>query len=178
MTITTSTVSMLTITDLPRLDPIRVITENYGAGQGRIIITCLAQAWCCYWGAMRDSTVEEFFARCNVGYLAGNLSTIKSSVFDSAAAENACRKHVLQERWERAIDKDRASDLYDQLDYIDWISGGEIVSDTCAEMFSDIFGDDWWHSLPEKPNPKWEYLIRIVEAVQAALAQQLAEVAP
>jgi len=68
----TRSLDMLTIT-APNLDPIRVIAENYGPGQGRIIIQCWNASWCSYWGAMGLETVEEFFVGCDVGYLADNL---------------------------------------------------------------------------------------------------------
>lgn len=81
MKLTTKTTKMLLIENIMkppyRLDPIRVITENFEPGQGRIIITCYDTAWVAYWGAMGNKRVEEFFVSCNPEYLADNL--IRSS---------------------------------------------------------------------------------------------------
>lgn len=66
-------VSLLTITDVPKLDPIRVIIDDYKPGAGRIIIQCFDRAWVGYWGAMGGKTIGEFFTSCDACYLLGNL---------------------------------------------------------------------------------------------------------
>lgn len=68
-----STVQCLEITEFPGLDPIRVFTQDYEPGQGRIVITCWDMAWCAYWGAMSGQTIRGFFLSCDAEYLAGNL---------------------------------------------------------------------------------------------------------
>lgn len=73
MTLARATVSMLTLTDLKNLDPIRVITEDYKPGSGRIIITCWDRAWTGYWGGMSGRTISDFFTQMDAGYLMGNL---------------------------------------------------------------------------------------------------------
>lgn len=70
-----STVNMLTITNAPNLDPIRVITENYQPGQGRIIIQCWDRAWCGAWFSMGEQTIERFFIDADWDYLTGNLTS-------------------------------------------------------------------------------------------------------
>lgn len=74
MNLTRSSVSMLTITDAPNLDPVRVITENYQPGQGRIIIQCWDRAWCAAWMSMGGCTIEQFVVDCGWDYLLGNLT--------------------------------------------------------------------------------------------------------
>jgi hypothetical protein len=73
MKITTKQVQMLVIEDAPRLDPIRVVSENLEPGKGRIIIVCYDAAWVGYWGSMSGKTVEQFFMSCDFEYLASNL---------------------------------------------------------------------------------------------------------
>lgn len=76
MKITAKPCTMLVADDLmktSRLDPVRIITENFEPGKGRIILTCFDAAWVGYWGAMGGDTVEKFFMRCDAGYLAGNM---------------------------------------------------------------------------------------------------------
>ena len=36
-----------------------------------------------------------------------------------------------------------------------------------------IFGDEWWYSLPTKPNPSYQYLLRIIDTVQSALREHV-----
>jgi len=67
-------VSMLTITDAPNLDPIRVVTENYKPGQGRIVIQCWDRAWAAAWMGMSGRTIEQFFIACDWDYLFSNLT--------------------------------------------------------------------------------------------------------
>lgn len=82
MKLTTKPTKMLLIENLEgshhRLDPIRVITENFEPGAGRIIITCYDAAWVGYWGAMSGKSVEQFFIDCDAEYLAGNLGCASS----------------------------------------------------------------------------------------------------
>lgn len=74
MNITHSTVGMMLITDVPSLDPIRVVTEDYEPGKGRIIIACYSRAWVGYWGGMGNRTIKQFFASEHHDYLMGNLT--------------------------------------------------------------------------------------------------------
>lgn len=78
MKITPKTVEMLVIEDLQRLDPVRVVLENFEPGKGRIIIVCYDAAWVGYWGAMGGRSVQDFFVSCDAGYLACNLSSAAS----------------------------------------------------------------------------------------------------
>ena len=72
MTLASATVAMLTLTGM-KLDPIRVITEDYGPGVGRIIITCYDRAWVGYWGTMSGKSISQFFTSCGADYLLSNL---------------------------------------------------------------------------------------------------------
>lgn len=69
-----SMVKRLEITEVPRLDPIRIYLEDYDPGRGRITISCYDAAWVGYWGGMGGRSIAEFFVDCDAEYLAGNLS--------------------------------------------------------------------------------------------------------
>ena len=73
MELTTTTVERIEITDLPRLDPIRVYLEDCAPGRGRITISCYDRAWVGYWGAMGSRTIRQFFNDCDADYLSGNM---------------------------------------------------------------------------------------------------------
>jgi hypothetical protein len=74
MNVTRSTVSMLTIAGAPGTDPIRVVTENYAPGQGRIIIQCWDRSWTAAWFAMNGQSIEQFFAEAGWDYAMSNLT--------------------------------------------------------------------------------------------------------
>ena len=69
MTATTIPVTAIEITGAPALDPIRVITQDLGPGQGRIIIECYGKAWGSYWPSMGDRNIRKFVSECDPGYL-------------------------------------------------------------------------------------------------------------
>jgi hypothetical protein len=61
------------ITDVPRLDPITVITRDVGANAGQIIIECYGKAWSAYWAAMPEPGVRQFIVEADLGYIVNRL---------------------------------------------------------------------------------------------------------
>lgn len=55
------------------IDPVRVVIIDYELGSGRIMFDCYGMAWSCYWGAMADRTMAQFFEQASTGYLVGKL---------------------------------------------------------------------------------------------------------
>jgi hypothetical protein len=64
---------VLTIYDAPALDPINVVLQDFGPGNGRIIIECYGKVWTKYWGAMGSQRIAEFFCTTDAGYLVSKL---------------------------------------------------------------------------------------------------------
>lgn len=62
MKVEKSDVLAFTISDVERLDPVRVMIENYEPGKGRITVTCFGKAWTGAWFAMGGDTVQEFIS--------------------------------------------------------------------------------------------------------------------
>ena len=60
-----------TISGVERLDPVRVMIENYEPGKGRITITCYGKAWTGAWFAMSGDSVQDFIKRVSNEYLIG-----------------------------------------------------------------------------------------------------------
>lgn len=173
MKIETTKVTKLTISGIDRLDPVSVILEDIGPHQGEITIKCYGQAWSAYWGSMGDRPIAEFFASCDVHYLAGKLSNIRSSVVDIDGITEHAKRHILRMRREKEIGMFEARDLFNQAGHI---------NDPFEEskLMIMIYGDDWWHALPEKTNIDYEYLCRIINAVKDALkiGGGIAEIVP
>lgn len=85
LTLTSKAVSMLVLTDLKYLDPIRVIAEDLPPDAGRILITCNDRSWVGSWGSLSGRTVRDFFMRGHPGDLLRNLAcALKRTKADDA----------------------------------------------------------------------------------------------
>lgn len=189
MKIEKSTVTKLTITDIMgdphRLDPITVFLEDLEPRKGRITIRCYDKAWTAYWGGMGEQTVAQFFRSCDEHYIAKNLEQgIDSDIVDSDSIKDgafreivASRRGRLRRDWRNSermvrygreeISADLARELWDEVEETEFSSDGWGESD----LMQRVFGDEWWCRLPTKPNPAYQYLCRIIKAVQEALRQ-------
>lgn len=149
MKIEKSKVVKLKLTGLERLDPVSVIIEDIGEGHGKIYIECFGKAWSAYWCAMGDQNISEFFCSCDEHYIAKNLSNIDSEAYDIDAIKAAAK--------EKGIDCWR-DDPWNDYEFLTAMYGSDPI--------------DWRDSLPKEPNPEYEYLCRIIKAVQAGLTEQ------
>ncbi|WP_024695371.1 hypothetical protein [Pseudomonas syringae] len=201
MKIEKSTVTKLVISDVPRLDPITVFLEDFGrrdcpvennpgyqTAQGKITISCWDKSWNAYWGGMGPRTVAQFVNSCDAAYVLNCLSRgLDSTRFSGSALKDLAAKCVLERRrhrnmhtWELgSLDADDARELWDRIDELANIEN----PNECwhhGELLTDLFGDEWHYPVSQhaiEPNHDYDYLLRIVEAVQKALAEPLAEAA-
>ena len=167
-------ITQLVISELKDLDPVRVIIENIKPGVGSITLTCFGKSWTASWGAMSDRSVQEFFMDCDNSYLINCLARgIRSSIEgeDNEANIEFVKKEILKLRREKEIS------AFDAREYWDEANGADDVKDMVCSWHSrsslrKVFGDEPWHaSWPTVPNPDYEYLNRIVQAVREALEQ-------
>lgn len=150
MKIKTSQVTKILLTEVKALDPITIICEDFGPRQGKINIECYGKSWSAYWGGMGDFTISEFFCSCDEHYIANNLSNIDSSIYDI--------DELTRQAKEKGITIYR-DDPWNDFGFMDVMYGGDMSQ---------------WHSvLPEKPNPDYQYLCRIIKAVQEGLKQNM-----
>jgi hypothetical protein len=68
MKITPLAFTAFEITEVRGLDPVRVILQDYGTGQGRLILECYGKAWANFWASMGGSLIE-FLRRADAGYI-------------------------------------------------------------------------------------------------------------
>lgn len=61
------------ISDVPGLDLINVVLQDFEPGQGRLIVECYGCAWASYWGGMGDRTIRRFVIECGAEYIATKL---------------------------------------------------------------------------------------------------------
>lgn len=150
MNITKVNVTKYYLTDLKGLDSISVIVENYKLGHGKIMIECYGRSWAYTWTAMGEHTIEEFFVSCDDGYLTGKL-------FSGT---------IYQVDWDKIAEASKAMGLEPPAE-------GDGYSDYARKVLREVYGDDWNFALPQKLNPDYEYLMRIVQAVKEGLQQIL-----
>ena len=140
MKVTKSQVEKITLSDLDSLDPVHVFFEDVAPGWGTLTIYCWGDAWNMTWSAMGNgATIKQFLRSCNTGYIAGKLSTVPATEIDYDAISAVIGEDV-----------DEHLDDYN-----------------C--VLTVVYGEDWRHHLPQKPNPKYQYLCRVVDAVKAYL---------
>ena len=196
MKIEKSQVTKLELTDLMgdpyRLDPVSIYLEDFGPNpdaaperisrRGKIVVSCWGESWTAYWGAMGDRTVAEFFCSCDEHYIIGYFQpSMRSTVFSPEGLIAMARKSVIDRRMSRdsywefgdSLERHEARELWNRID--DELDGVIEHSSDCthhSELMSELFGDEWFHmDLPTEPNTKWDYLCRVIRAVQDGLRE-------
>lgn len=181
MKVTKSTIEVLTIQDVPRLDPVRVMIENTAPSQGRITIECYGQAWSAYWGAMGEGCdVSDFVRHAGVDYIVNCLERgIEPTRVTGDSVYAFARQSICQRRRRRgagylefgSLDAKDARALFDSADELRDCETQDAFWNK-SQLLTELFGQEWFYYLggrAEEPNPKYEYLQRIVKAVQQGL---------
>ena len=160
MKVEKSDVLAFTISDVERLDPVRVMIENYEPGKGRITITCFGKAWTGAWFAMGGDTVQEFIKRVSNEYLIGYFDPQLQSTVDDDNDANLefVKGEIIKLRRQQEIDAD------------------DVKASCCNYLVGDkllgLLGDDpWYAKWPSVPNHHYQYLERIIDAVRGGLAE-------
>ena len=173
MKVENSNVLAFTISEVERLDPVRVMIENYDPGKGRITITCYGQAWTGAWFAMGGDTVQEFIKRVSNDYLIGYFDPqLQSTVDDDNDANRLfVKSQIIKLRREKEIAAEEAREMCDEAEDAD-----DVKANCCDRLVGDkllgLLGDDpWYANWPSVPNHKYQYLERIIDAVRGGLAE-------
>ena len=168
MKLETSMVTKLKLTELIDLDPISVILENYDPGKGKIIIECYGRSWSSFWPAMGCS-IEEFFISCDEDYLAKNLQYMQSHIDDEDAVQEMIWKAVLKFRRNGDISYCDAREIWENAS-IEILKDG--LSTVDFDVCQKLFEGPWYEiSFPQRLNPSYVYLCRIIKAVQDGLRE-------
>jgi hypothetical protein len=141
MKITEQSVRKITITGVENLDTINVVFEDFGPGQGRIMVECFGDAWAHYWGAMGSESVAEFVMTADEDYITGKLYSGHNREPDY---------DFITEKTGRCITNDI-----------------EMVEN--EDKLSEVFGPDWRMDYPTRIKHDYLYLRRIVATIQQAL---------
>ena len=164
MIVTTSLITKLLIQQIPNLDNITVMVEDFEPGKGMIYITTYMGSWSAYWGNMYTGHgIRDFFCKRETPYLIKKLApeiehTVPNTVDE--ALETVLKKRIIKMRRGRGITAYEASGLWSDSSYVTW--------NNKKELFYRVFGDDWWSNLPTITNPKYDYLTRVVNTIKEA----------
>lgn len=174
--VTTTSVTKLYIEKAENLDPITVFLEDFEPKKGKITVSCWGKSWTAYWGGMWDGmTVGQFFTELTADYIIGYFSPqLSSRKFSGEALAAKARREVLRLRRARDLDEDEARSLYDEADGLENAESVDNLWGGYSELMARLFGDEWWYAADDatEPNPEYEYLCRIIKAVQQALSSQ------
>jgi len=177
MNITHSTIEQIVITDIARLDPVKVMIENIKPGVGNITITCFGKSWTSFWGSMSDRSIQEFFVDCNDSYLVNCLDRGISGVLDgddNDANIEFVKREICQLRRDGEISRQEAREFWEEAEVANDVRE-KCCSFCLGSPLLKLFGDEPWHAgWPTVPNPDYEYLNRIVQTVREAIKQTLA----
>lgn len=173
MEIETMDVMAFTITGVERLDPVRVMIENYEPGKGRITLTCFGKAWTGAWFAMGGDTVQQFIKRVSNDYLIGYFAPQMQSTIDDDNDANVdfVKGEIIKLRRQGELTKHEAWEMWDAADGSDDVKG-QCCGPTSFSPLRNLLGDDpWYAKWPTVPNHEYIYLERITDAVRAALVK-------
>ncbi|WP_299996954.1 hypothetical protein [uncultured Cedecea sp.] len=161
------------ITEVERLDPVRVMIENYEPGKGRITITCYGKAWTGAWFAMGGDTVQEFIKRVSNEYLIGYFSpNLRPTVDDDNDANTLfVKSEIVKLRHQKEISAIEAREMWDEAENSD-----DVKADCCdcriGNALLNLLGDEpFYANWPSVPNPEYRYLDRIVDAVRGGIIE-------
>lgn len=184
MKIETGTVTILRISEVPRLDPIRVTLDDIGPSQGRINIECYGKAWASYWGGMGGRTIAQFVASCDNSYLISNFAPdLYATRFSADALRARCRSTIRGRRkgtraamleYDR-LTKSEASELMQEVVCMNVETEADCYRE--SETINRIFGPDGVMTAVQasEPNPEYVGLSRICDAVREALTTLAAQ---
>lgn len=185
MKIETSSVLKVRLTDLGKnRSPIDVILEDHKPHHGEIFIKCDGDSWTYYWGAMggmdNPKTIQEFFCSCDYSYLMGKLTRVSSTIHDFEKLEENLKNTIIKQRMSWDLDRAEARDLWDDVEWCHFRDYEDInlISNEASRILTKLIGDEWWYDIPEKTNPEYQYIRKIVETVKEGLLKLSENLAP
>lgn len=173
MKIAESQVRKISINGLNDFDPIQVYIEDAGAGRGQITIVAHDGTYSRYWSSMGDQhNMSSFFRKASTSYLADKLRIGKENEEVLSGFSDILRNEILKLRRDGAFKKEQARKCWDESEEIennsDFIDA-RYLNDNHGDMIYDVFGDDWWHSIPTKKHNDEIYLEIVIGFVKEAL---------
>lgn len=189
-------VEKFVIKEIPGLDPLHVYLEDHAPGKGTLTLRCYDKSWTSGWGAMGKETLREFILSSDNSYLANCLVRgIRSTQFSGDALEAYALGSVLARRRGRSylvrngrrsdlvndeeLDREEARELYNEVKAAS-LGDYDAIQHCPPTLMTELFGPEWWFvdSCAVEPNPDYDYLCRILDALRAGLRHQAQEPQP
>ncbi|KWU51947.1 hypothetical protein [Pseudomonas palleroniana] len=171
-----SAVTKLVITGALNLDPITVFLEDLAPKRGKITVSCWGKSWTAYWGGMWDGlNIGQFFYELNTGYIIGYFDqAMRPRQFSGEALANKAKIAVLEDRRSGDLSQNEARDLFTDAEDLRESPSIDHLHRAHSGLMTKLFGDEWWHLSDDatEPNQDYDYLARIIHAVQQALRQE------
>ena len=171
MTVTETRVLKLRIYGIDDLDPIAVYLEDFGPGQGKVVLTCSDDSWSRYWSHMGEKTdIRAFLLEAGEHYLVRKFAPgLDPTETDYDSIVDHTRSKILGMRQLGELSKEQARKYWDEAEGLADIADNNLLQEHYGELLWDVFGDEWWYCLPTQPNYKYEYLVHIINTVKVAL---------
>jgi len=181
MKIQVTEVEKILISDVENQDNISVYFEDFGPGQGHVIIKQYCECWESFWGGCGEDGIKAFFLRCDASYLTKKLvkhdrmsepdieetkKKIKRSIIELRKDGSISREDI-KEFWRKEI-KDRFSGLnklYEMEDIEEWASRNNKIDD--VHILYDWYDNIVYQLTPEAKNMKY----RIIPTIKKALIE-------
>ncbi|EFB9766517.1 hypothetical protein FAD39_26335, partial [Escherichia coli] len=122
---------------------------------------------------MGGDDVQTFIKRVSNEYLIGYFDPQLRSTVDDDNDANLLfvKSEIIKLRREREIDAVQAREMWDEAE-----NANDVKESCCCfgvgNKLLNLFGDDpWYADWPTAPNPKYQYLERVLNAVRDGLKQ-------
>ena len=169
MKITSQIIHKLLLTEIPSLDPISVYLEDIAPGKGSITISCANESWSYQWNAMGNPNITSFIASCSLDYLADKFAPhLQTQILDFAPIEKQVKANILSSRRHRQLPKHVARTLFDESSDLKGVSNFNEFDRVWKTDFSPDAAKSFEVQLSSLPNPKYQYLLRILSTIQSA----------
>lgn len=116
-------------------------------------------------GSTGEKDIVSFVTSCGSDYLIKKFAPhvpLEIPITDEIQLEKEMKKEIITRRLNGDIKKDIARKIWN-----------EIESSHCSVENTDlmylVFGDDWWEYIPSEPNPKYQYLEKVIQTVKDGL---------
>ncbi|UKA05030.1 hypothetical protein [Photobacterium damselae] len=158
---------------------INVYIENFGNGSGKISVSDESTNWSVCWNAMSKPLVN-FFCSCDNDYLITKLDPyLSATIPDFGTFNTEMRRKIIEMRkWEMLTPSDARS-LYSVKDWSSYVTNNpyeplikpselDLTDDEWREISEDSLGN---FDVPQKTNPRYEYVENIVNIVKIAIVK-------
>ncbi|MBX8556979.1 hypothetical protein K5D56_25570 [Pseudomonas cichorii] len=170
MQVVATTIQKVEISEIKALDPVTCILQDLGRYRGSITVSCAGQSWVRQWNNTGANSIADYIGWQEAEYLASALAPmISPTVYDESMLVAYAKKVVVERRLGESLDYDslEKEDARRLFDACETLRGYGAFESLPSELMTDLFSDEWFYAAAhaEGPNPAFEYIKRISQAV-------------